>query len=226
MRSKRYKTNKQLIDKTKVYSIDEAIEILQKAQKAKFDESVELHCKLNIDPEKSEQQTRAGVELPHGTGKNVKVVVFAEDPALVQSAKDNGAEIVGGEQLIEKIRTKGKIDFDVAVATPDMMPKMAKIAKILGPRGLMPNPKNETITKNIAQAVAALKKGKVNFKSDKSGNIHAVIGKISFTPETLKENYEVFKKALEKAKPGTVKGKFIRSITLSSTMGGGIKIAN
>jgi len=225
MRSKRYRKNIEDLEKNKIYSVEEALELLKKSQAAKFDETVEAHFRLNINPEKTEQQVRSGAELPYGTGKSVKVAVFADGQAEVEAVKAAGAEIVGGENLIEEIRASGNLAADVAVATPEMMPKMAKIAKILGPRGLMPNPKNETVVKDVAKTVSLLKKGKVNFKSDKSGNVHVPLGKISFEMSALKENYEVLKKAVEKAKPGGAKGKFIKAITLSSTMGVGIRIA-
>jgi len=223
--SKRYRENIKQLEKDKIYSIDEAVELLKNAQKAKFDESIEVHFHLSINPEKTEQQVRAGVELPNGTGKNVRVAVFSENPAKLAEAKKAGAEVTGGESLIEKIKTSGTLDADVAVATPDMMPKLAKIAKVLGPRGLMPNPKNDTVTDDVEKAVNMLKKGKVNFKSDKGGNVHVAIGKISFDTALIRENYETLKKSLDKAKPSGVKGKFIKSITLSSTMGAGFKIA-
>ena len=226
MHSKRYQANNNLTEKNKSYAVEEALELLKKSQKAKFDETVEVHFNLNINPEKTEQQVRSGVDLPHGTGKDVKVAVFAESQAELAEAKKAGAKEVGGEELIEKVRTAGSLEADVVVATPEMMPKLAKIAKILGPRGLMPNPKNETVTPRIAETVAKLKKGKINFKSDKGGNVHAPIGKISFEPEKLKENFEAFKKALEKSKPAGVKGKFIKGITLTSSMGIGLRLGN
>jgi len=223
-RSKRYKTNIASVEKGKIYPLDEAIDLLKKARAAKFQETVEVHFSLNINPGKTEQQVRSGVDLPHGTGKKVKVAVFTDNQSLAAAAEKAGAEIVGGESLIEKIQTAKSLDVEATVATPDMMPKLAKIAKILGPRGLMPNPKNETVTQDVAKAVTMLKKGKVNFKNDKSGNVHIPLGKISFDAANIKENYEVSKKALEKAKPKGIKGKFIRSIIMSTTMGVGVKI--
>lgn len=223
-RSKRYKKNLENLEKNKIYAIEEAVELLKKSQKANFDETVEAHFKLGINPEKTEQQVRGGVNLPHGTGRSVKIAVFTEDSGKQASAKKAGVEVIGGESLIEEIRASGNLNIDVAVATPDMMPKLAKIAKILGPRGLMPNPKNDTVTEDIEKTIEMLKKGKVNFKSDKSGNVHSLIGKISFDSVKILENYEALKKSLDKAKPSGVKGKFIRSITISSTMGLGYKI--
>ena len=223
--SKRYTANLGLLEKNKVYSVKEAVELLKKAKAVKFDETVEAHFHLNINPEKSEQQVRSGTDLPHGTGKSIKIAVFSEDAGKIEVAKKAGAEITGGESLIEKIRTSGALVADVTVATPDMMPKLAKIAKILGPKGLMPNTKDGTVTEDVENTILKLKKSKVNFKSDKSGNVHVLIGKLSFDTEKISENYETLKKTLEKAKPAGVKGKFIKSATLSSTMGPGVKIA-
>jgi len=224
-RSKRYKANLGFTEKSKVYSLNEAINLLKKTQAAKFDETVEAHFHLNINPEKTEQQVRAGTDLPHGTGKSVKIAVFTEDASKSEAAKKAGVEITGGDSLIEKVRTSGALEADVTVATPDMMPKLAKIAKILGPKGLMPNPKDGTVTEDIESTISQLKKGKVNFKSDKSGNIHVLIGKLSFDAEKISENYAALKKTLDKAKPAGVKGKLIKSAVLSSTMGPGIRIA-
>jgi len=223
--SKRYQSNDKLIEKNKIYPIDEAIELLKGAQKAKFDETVEAHFHLNINPEKTEQQVRGSADLPHGTGRSVRVAVFAKNSDQLAAAKQAGAEVVGGEELIAETLVSKSLAADVAVATPEIMPVLAKLARILGPRGLMPNPKNETVTEEIEKAVNMLKKGKVNFKSDKSGNLHVPIGKVSFESAALKENYEILKNTLDKSKPNGIKGKFIKSITLSSTMGTGIKIA-
>jgi len=224
MRSKRFKANVASVEKGKSYNLDQAIELLKGFQKAKFDETVEVHFRLNINPEKTEQQVRGNADLPHGTGKVIKIAVFTDDDKSALAAKKAGAQIVGGENLITEIQTKGSIDFDVAVATPDMMPKMAKIAKILGPKGLMPNPKNDTVTPNVEKVVSELLKGKISFKSDKLGIVHTTLGKISFENTALKENYETLLKTLEKTKPAGVKGKFIKSIVLSSTMGPGIRL--
>lgn len=223
-RSKRYQKNSELIEKGKKYSVDEAIELIKKAQPAKFDETVEAHFNLNINPEKTEQQVRGNVELPHGTGKTLIIAVFTEDEKAAAEAKKAGAQLIGGDNLITEIQTKGKIEFDIAVATPDMMPKLAKIAKILGPKGLMPNPKSDTVTPNVEKTVNELLKGKINFKSDKLGNVHTSLGKISFDQAALKENFSILKKALEKAKPAGIKGKFVKTVTLSSTMGSGINL--
>jgi len=224
-RSKRYKKGKELVEKSKVYSIEEALLLLQKFPRAKFDESVEVHFKLGIDSEKTQQQVRGSVDLPHGSGKKLRIAVFTDNPEKLKEAEEAKAQVFGGESLIEEIRNGKSLDFDTAIATPDIMPKLARIAKILGPRGLMPNPKSETVTDNIRGVIEKLNKGKVAFKNDKSGNVHLIIGKISFPTGDLKENYESAKKSLEGAKPEGVKGKFIRSISLSTTMSPSVKVA-
>jgi len=212
------KTN---FDNEKAYSLDEAFKLVKENAKAKFDESLEVHIRLGIDPKKGEQQVRGTVVLPHGTGKSKKIAVFTEKE---KEAKDAGADIVGGEELIKKIKTKGVIDFDVAVATPDMMPKLAQIAKILGPKGLMPSPKNETVTTDIKKTVKELKGGKITFKNDETCNLHQLIGKISWDENKLKENLEALLAALNKVKPATAKGIFIKQVVLSSSMGPGVKV--
>lgn len=222
--SKRYNSNKEMAEKGKTLTIDEAIETLQKLQKAKFDETVELHAKLNINPEKTEQSVRSGVDLPHGTGKETKIAVFASNPEQIEEAKKAGASILGGEELVEKVKSSGSLDTDVVIASPDMMPQLAKIARILGPRGLMPNPKNETVTNDIPKTVEKFKKGKITFKNDKSGNVHLPIGKLSFENQKLRENFETARSAIEKAKPAGVKGKYLKSMFLTSTMGVSLRI--
>jgi large subunit ribosomal protein L1 len=219
-RGKKYKAEAEKIDSNRVYPIAEAVKLLKENKIAKFDESVEIHVKTNIDPKKGEQQIRGTVVLPHGTGKIKKIAVITSTQA--EEAKKAGADIVGGEEIIEKIAKK--INFDILVATPEMMPKLAKVAKILGPKGLMPNPKSETVTAKIAETVAALKKGKAAFKNDDTGNIHQVVGKISFTENQLQENIKTFLTNLEKSKPAGLKGKFISGVTICSTMSKGIKI--
>ncbi len=218
---KKYRAAAEKIDSNKSYPIGEAVKLIKGNPIAKFDESVEIHVKTNIDPKKGEQQVRGTVVLPHGTGKTKKIAVVTSTQA--EAAKKAGADIVGGEEIIEKLAKK--IDFDILVATPEMMPKLAKVAKILGPKGLMPNPKSETVTTKIAETVAALKKGKAAFKNDDTGNIHQVLGKISFTEEQLQKNIQTFLTTLEKSKPAGLKGKFISGITICSTMGKGIKIS-
>lgn len=206
----------------KKLSISEAIAEVKKNAKAKFDESVEVHVRLAINPKKSDQQVRGVAELPHGTGKKVKIAVFTETEK--KQAEESGADTVGGEELVEKIKSSGKIDADIAVATPEMMPRLAKIAKILGPRGLMPNPKNKTVTPKIKEVIESLKKGRADFKNDATANIHQVIGKISYEPERLKENFESFMEALKKEKPRAIKGKFVENVSICSTMGKSVEV--
>ena len=220
-KSKRYLTAASKVDKTKFYSLDEALNLIKEIAKAKFDESIEAHIRLGIDASKGEQQIRATVILPHGAGKTKKVAVFSDNEKEVA---ESGADLSGGKELIEKIKNTGVIDFDVAVATPEIMKDMATIAKILGPKGLMPSPKNETVSKNIKKTVEELKKGKITFKNDETCNLHQFIGKVSWPVEKIKENYEIFFEAVKKAKPSGVKGAYIKQIVLCSTMGPGVKI--
>ncbi|MCK4744591.1 50S ribosomal protein L1 [Candidatus Parcubacteria bacterium] len=210
-------------DKTKAYPIKEAIELVKKTSKAKFDASVEVHFRLGIDPKKNDQQVRSTVVLPHSFGKSKKIAAFVL-PDQEKEAKDAGAEIVGGEELIKKIKDTKKIDFEIAVATPKMMKLLAQIAKILGPRGLMPSPKNETIAADLKKTISELQKGKIAFKNDDTGNIHQVIGKISNREKNLAENYQIFLDALNKAKSPAAKGDYIKNITICSTMGPGINV--
>ncbi len=221
--SKRFSELSQSIDKNKLHSTDEALELIKKTATTKFDSSVEVHFRLGIDSRKTDQQIRGSVTLPHGTGKTKKIAAFVGKDKE-KDAKAAGADIIGGEDLIEEIKKTGKIEFDVAVTTPDMMPKLAVIAKILGPRGLMPSPKNETITTDLKKTIDELKKGKVNFKNDDTANLHQVIGKSSFTTDKLKDNYLALLDALKKAKPSSSKGTYIKGITFSSTMGPGVKV--
>jgi len=206
----------------KIYSVAEAIAEIKKNAKAKFDESVEVHVRLNIDPQKSDQQVRGLAEFPHGTGKSVRIAVFTT--VQKKEAEKSGADIIGGEELVEKVKTSGKIDADIAIATPEMMPKLAAIAKILGPKGLMPNPKAKTVTPKVAEVIESLKKGRADFKSDNTGNVHQVIGKVSFDAEKLEENFKTFAEALKKTKPETAKGKFIESAVICSTMGEAVRV--
>lgn len=215
--------NKIEFNKIKTYPIEEAVDLTKKLSKTKFDASVEIHVKLGINPKKGDQQVRSAVSLPHGTGKSVKVAAFVS-PAKEKEAKEAGADYVGGEDLIAEIKKTEKTDFEVAVAEPAMMKSLGQIAKILGTRGLMPSPKNETVTPNPAKAVAELKKGKISFKNDDTANIHAVIGKVSFDKEKLIENYNSFIEAIKKSKPTSSKGTFIKGIVISSSMGPGIKV--
>jgi large subunit ribosomal protein L1 len=220
---KRHKNNITKVDKSKLYSPTEAIELLKTTAKAKFDESVEVHVGLGIDPKQGDQQVRGTIVMPHSIGKDKRVAVFAEGEAELE-AKKAGADLVGSTELIDKIRTSGKIDFDVAVATPEMMAKLAQVAKVLGPRGLMPSPKNETVTKNVGKAVKELKAGKIAFKNDNTSNLHQMIGKISAPTENLVTNYEALLEAIKRAKPASSKGTYVKHITLTTTMGPGVPI--
>ena len=212
------------LDKNKSYSVEEAVEMTKKLSKAKFDASVEIHIKLGIDSKKGDQQIRSTVALPHGTGKTIKVAAFVS-PEKEKEAKTAGADYVGGEDLIAEIKKTEKTDFQIAVAEPAMMRVLAPIAKILGTRGLMPSPKNDTVTPNPAKAIEALKKGKVSFKNDDTGNVHVAIGKVSFDSKKLIENYESLAEAIKKVKPASSKGTYIKNISISSSMGPGLKIA-
>ncbi len=220
---KKYRAVAEKMDLKKVYAIEEALTLVRGGKIAKFDESVEVHVKLNIDPKKGDQQVRGTVVLPYGTGKTLKIAVVTS--TRTKDAQEAGADLIGGEELIEKIKTGKAEPFDVLLATPEMMPKLASVAKILGPRGLMPSPKTETVTEKIKEAVEMLKKGKASFKNDNTGNVHQVFGKISFDEAKLKENYEAIVDALAKARPAGVKGKYMVSISICSTMGPGLKIS-
>jgi len=210
-------------DKTKSYPIAEAIEIAKKLKKEKFDSSLEVHFRLGIDTKKGEQQIRAAIALPHGTGKTVKVAAFVSTDKE-KEVKEAGADIVGGDDLIAEIKKTEKTDFQVAIAEPAMMKNLAQIAKILGTRGLMPSPKNETVTTNPAKAVQELKKGKLSFKNDDTGNVHVAIGKISFDTQKLVENYNTILDAIRKAKPSSSKGVYLKNISINTTMGPGVKV--
>ena len=222
--SKRMTDLKTKVDSTKVYSLDEAIALVKATSTVKFDASVEFHARLGIDPKKSDQLIRATVVLPHGTGKTKRIAAFV-GPNDEKAAKDAGADLVLGEEEIKEIKTTGKIDFDIAVATPEMMPKLAVAARVLGPKGLMPNPKTDTVDKNVAKMIEALKKGKAAFKNDDQANIHQLIGKVSFDNAKLKENIETFLEALKRAKPSGSKGTYIKTAFLTSAMGPSIKIS-
>jgi len=214
---------KGLPDKKKLHIPADAIDLVKKFSYEQFDAAVEVHIKTGIDTRKNDQIVRGSVVLPHGTGKTKKIAVFAEGEKATE-AKDAGADLVGGSELIQEIKQSGKADFDIAIATPDMMKSLAGIARILGPRGLMPSPKNETVTANIKAAINQVKKGKVDFKNDDSGNVHQVIGKRSFSKEQLLENYATFMETLKKSRPSAAKGTFIQNISLSSSMGPGIRV--
>ncbi len=211
-------------DRLKTYSALEAIELVKKFSKTKFDASVEVHFRLGIDTKKGDQQIRSAISLPHGTGKTVRIAAFVS-PENEKKAKDAGADLVGGEDLIAEIKKSEKTDFQVAVAEPALMKNLGQIAKILGTRGLMPSPKNETVTPNVAQAIAELKKGKISFKNDDTANVHVAIGKISFDSPKLVENLEAVMTAIKKAKPSGSKGTYLKNVTICSTMGPGIKVS-
>ena len=209
---------------SRVYDIEEALELMAKLPKAKFDESVELHVKLGVDSKQADQQVRGTIVLPHGTGKSKKVLVLAKGDKAA-AAEAAGADYVGDDDMIAKIANEGWLDFDAVVATPDMMPTLGRVAKILGPKGLMPNPKAGTVTVDTAKAVNDIKAGKVEYRLDKNNIIHTSIGKVSFGTAKIKENYEVLLDAIVKAKPAAAKGTYLKSIAISTTMGPGIKIS-
>jgi len=211
------------VDQTKLYTVEEAIKLVKETSNVKFDASVEVHVQLGIDPKKGEQQIRSTVVLPHGTGKSKKVAAFVS-AEKEKEAKEAGADFIYGEEDIKKIKDTGKIAFDIAITTPDMMPKLAIAAKVLGPKGLMPNPKTETVGVNIKKMIEELKKGKITFKNDDGGNVHQIIGKVSFDETKLKENFDAFMEALKKAKPSSSKGTYIKSLTICSSMGPAIKV--
>ena len=222
-KSKRYITNIEKIEKNKLYNIEEAIKLVKETSNAKFDSTVEVAMNLNLDVKKADQQLRGAVVLPNGTGKSKKILVLAKgDQAKL--AKESGADFVGDIDMITKIEKENWFDFDVIIATPEMMPSLGKIGKLLGPKGLMPNPKTGTVTTDVAKAVEETKKGKVNYRTDSFGNIHVGIGKASFAEEALRENLKTFVSVILKAKPSTVKGAYVKNITLTSTMGPGIKL--
>jgi len=211
------------VDSKKTYSLDEAIALVKDTSNVKFDATVEAHVRLGIDTKKSDQQVRATVALPHGAGKTKTVAAFVgtNDEAAAKSA---GADFIYGEEDIKKIKDTGKIEFEIAVATPEMMPKLAAAAKILGPKGLMPNPKTETVGKDVAKMITELKKGKAAFKTDDTGNVHQAIGKVSFTPDQLKANYTAFIETLKKAKPSSAKGAYLQAVYLTSSMGPSVRV--
>ncbi|OJI06207.1 50S ribosomal protein L1 [bacterium CG10_46_32] len=218
--SKRYRALKEKVESGKAYSLDQALELLKEAGNTTFDAGVEIHVKIGIDVKQSDQQVRGTVSLPHGTGKKQRIAALTAKPA---DAKSAGAALAGGEELIKEIQT-GKIDFDVLVAEPAFMAKLAPVAKILGPRGLMPSPKNGTVAPDIAKAIEELSKGKISFKNDNTGNIHLLVGRTSFPVEKLKENIQTTFDVIKASKPAASKGTFIKNTTLATTMGPGIKV--
>jgi large subunit ribosomal protein L1 len=221
--SKRVRANTELVDSSKVYAAEEAIELVKKTANTKFTGSVEVHIKTNIDPKKTDQAIRGTVTLPHGTGKTKKIAAFVTE-AKEAEAKAAGASIVGGEELIKQIKETEKTDFDVAVAEPAMMAKLAQVAKILGTRGLMPNPKTGTVSENIPQAIKEIAGGRVNFKNDDSGNIHQIIGKANFESNQLVENLKTFMEAVHQSKPSALKKQLVANISINATMGPGIPL--
>ena len=219
---KKYTDNAKLIDRSALYEVSEALDLAVKTGKAKFDETVEVHVRLGVDSRHADQQVRGAVVLPHGTGKKVRVLVFAKGDKQ-QAATDAGADFVGAEELVAKIQG-GWMDFDVVIASPDMMGVVGRLGKVLGPRGLMPNPKAGTVTPDVAKAVTDAKAGKIEYRLDKTNIIHCPIGKVSFGTEKLQENFDTLLGAIVKAKPAAAKGQYIRSCVVASTMGPGVKI--
>ena len=220
---KKYTEAAKLVDRTVMYEPEDAIALVKKAATAKFDETVEVHIRTGCDGRHAEQQIRGAVVLPNGTGKTVKVLVFAKGDK-VNEAEAAGADYVGGDELIPKIQNDGWLDFDVVVATPDMMGVVGRLGKVLGPKGLMPNPKAGTVTMDVTKAVNDIKAGKIEYRLDKTNIVHVPVGKVSFTDEALKENFNALMDAIVKARPSAVKGQYLRSITLTSTMGPGVKV--
>ncbi|HAF16955.1 MAG: 50S ribosomal protein L1 [Thermacetogeniaceae bacterium] len=221
-KGKKYLNALEKIDRNHLYEPDEALNLVKEIAPANFDETVEVSVRLGIDPRHADQQVRGAVVLPHGTGKTRKVLVFAKGDKATEAA-DAGADYVGAEEMVKKVQ-EGWLDFEVAVATPDMMSMVGRLGKILGPRGMMPNPKTGTVTFDIERAVKEIKAGKIEFRADKTGIVHAPIGKVSFPVESLKENYTTLIETLIKARPAAAKGQYIRSVTVSSSMGPGVKI--
>ncbi len=221
--SKQYTESAKLIDRNTLYDPEEAIELAKKVSKAKFDETIEAHIRTGCDGRHAEQQIRGAVVLPHGTGKSVRVLVFAKGNK-VDEAEAAGADYVGGEELIPKIQNEGWFEFDVVVATPDMMGVVGRLGRVLGPKGLMPNPKAGTVTMDVAQAIADIKAGKIEYRLDKTNIIHVPIGKASFTAEQLNDNFQTLMDAIVKAKPSSLKGTYIKSLSIAPTMGPGVKV--
>ena len=220
---KKYTEAAKLVDRTVMYEPEDAIALVKKTATAKFDETIEVHIRTGCDGRHAEQQIRGAVVLPNGTGKTVKVLVFAKGDK-VNEAEAAGADYVGGDELIPKIQNDGWLDFDVVVATPDLMGVVGRLGKVLGPKGLMPNPKAGTVTMDVTKAVKDIKAGKIEYRLDKTNIVHVPVGKVSFTDEALKENFNALMEAIVKARPSAVKGQYLRSITLTSTMGPGVKV--
>ncbi len=223
-RGKKYVESAKLVDKANLYDPAEALDLVTKTAKAKFDETVEIHVKLGVDSRHADQQVRGAIVLPHGTGKTARVLVFAKGDKLTE-AENAGADFFGGEELIPRIQNDNWFDYDVVVATPDMMGVVGRLGKVLGPKGLMPSPKAGTVTMDVAKAVAEIKSGKIEYRLDKTNIIHCPIGKVSFGAEKLMENYKALMEAIVKAKPAAAKGQYIKSCAVASTMGPGVKIS-
>ncbi|MBQ4111138.1 MAG: 50S ribosomal protein L1 [Clostridia bacterium] len=222
-KGKKYQDSAKLVDSAKLYDVDEAMDLVVKTAKAKFDETIEAHIKLGVDSRHADQQVRGAIVLPNGTGKVPKVLVFAKGDKA-KEAEENGADFVGAEELVQKIQSENWFGFDVVVATPDMMGVVGRIGKVLGPKGLMPNPKAGTVTPDVAKAIAELKSGKIEYRLDKTNIIHCPIGKASFGKEKLAENFNTLLGAVVKAKPAAAKGQYLRSVAVASTMGPGVKV--
>ena len=222
-RGKKYKAALELFDKHELYETEQAMEIVIKTAVAKFDETIEAHYRMGLDGRHADQQIRGAIVLPHGTGKTKRVLVFAKGPKATE-AEEAGADYVGAEEMAAKIQKEGWFDFDAVIATPDMMGVVGRLGKILGPKGLMPNPKSGTVTMDVAKAIAETKAGKVEYRLDKTNIVHCPIGKASFGPEKLQENFEALTAAIIKAKPAAAKGQYIKSATVAATMGPGVKL--
>ena len=222
-KGKRYVESAKLVDRANLYDVDEAVSILKKTASAKFDETIEAHIRLGVDGRHADQQVRGAVVLPHGTGKTVRVLVFAKGDKVAE-AEAAGADFVGGDELVPRIQKEGWLDFDVVVATPDMMGVVGRLGRVLGPKGLMPNPKAGTVTMDVTKAVNDIKAGKIEYRLDKTNIIHVPVGKASFTEEQLSDNFQTLMGAINKAKPSSLKGQYIKSATITSTMGPGVKL--
>ncbi|MBQ6603220.1 MAG: 50S ribosomal protein L1 [Eubacterium sp.] len=222
-RGKRYQEAAKAVDRTKLYDPEEAIALVKQISSVKFDETVEAHIRTGCDGRHADQQVRGAVVLPHGTGKTVRVLVFAKG-AKLDEAQAAGADFVGGEELVPRIQKEGWLDFDVVVATPDMMGIVGRLGRILGPKGLMPNPKSGTVTMDVAKAIADIKAGKVEYRLDKTNIIHVPLGKCSFTNEQLKDNFDTLMTAINRARPAALKGTYLKNVSLASSMGPGVKV--
>ncbi|HBZ03911.1 MAG TPA: 50S ribosomal protein L1 [Lachnospiraceae bacterium] len=222
-KGKRYLEVSKLVEKNKLYDLEEAAELIKKTANAKFDETIEAHLKLGVDGRHADQQVRGAVVLPHGTGKEVKVLVFAKGDKVEEALKA-GADYAGGDELVPKIQNEGWLDFDVVIATPDMMGVVGRLGRVLGPKGLMPNPKAGTVTPDVVKAIEDVKAGKIEYRLDKANIIHVPVGKASFTAEQIADNYKALMDAVVKARPSSAKGQYLKSVTMSSSMGPGIRL--